>query len=162
MTRPAGYVIEILLALGAALVAVLAITCWVAVPWVVIGPSMEPALRHGDRVIVDLWTYRRRAPAPGEVALFTGPEGIPIVKRVVAGPLPASDRRTGPLLDPVRADQERFWVQGDAPDSADSRMFGPVPRGRFVGRVVMRYWPLSRAGTIGSPAEPGGLRLPVR
>ncbi len=159
-----GFLVELVLVLAGVLLAVLAVTRWVAVPWVVIGPSMEPTLRHGDRVIVDLWTYRRRAPLPGEIAVFMGPDGLPIVKRVVSGPLPATDPRTGPLLDPVRPDEPRFWVEGDASNSADSRLFGPVPQGRFLGRVLGRYWPLSRAGRIGSSpaAEPGGLRLPVR
>ena len=113
----------------------------------VVGPSMEPALRHGDRVVVDLRVYRRRPPRPGEIALIEGPGGVPLVKRVAAGPLPPGDR-IGPLIDPTRR-EECFRVLGDnQATSADSRSFGPVPRGRFRGRVVARYWPLSRAGAI--------------
>ena len=34
---------------------------------------MEPTLVPGDRVLVDLWTYRQRPPEPGEIVL--SPDG---------------------------------------------------------------------------------------
>ena len=37
-------------------------TSWIATPWSIAGPSMEPTLRPGDRVLVDLWSYRHRRP----------------------------------------------------------------------------------------------------
>jgi nickel-type superoxide dismutase maturation protease len=115
------------------LAAILLATRFVAVPWVVAGPSMEPTLEPGDHVVVDLWTYRRRDPREGEIALLDSPWGGPIVKRV-ARRLPSG---------------ERYRVLGDNPaNSTDSRMFGTVERGRFRGRIVWRYWPLSRAGRI--------------
>jgi hypothetical protein len=40
-------------------------------------------------------------------------------------------------------------VVGDNPDaSTDSRVFGPVPRGAVVGRVVYRYGPEGRTGRV--------------
>ena len=129
----ARFVLRLAIVLGAVLAAVLLGTRFVAVPWVVSGPSMEPTLVAGDHVLVDLWTYRRRDPREGEIALLDAPWGAPIVKRV-ARRLPSGDR---------------YRVLGDnAADSTDSRMFGSVERGRFRGRVVWRYWPLSRAGWI--------------
>lgn len=120
------------LALVAALV--LGVTRYVAVPWTVVGDSMEPTLSAGDRVIVSLWAYRTADPAPGEVALFAGPGDRPMVKRVVR-----AIRENGPA----------FEVAGDNPESSiDSRQFGPVSADRFRGRVIWRYWPVSRAGRI--------------
>ncbi|MGH9122154.1 MAG: S26 family signal peptidase [Acidimicrobiales bacterium] len=29
-------------------------------------------------------------------------------------------------------------------DSTDSRVFGPVPGGNFIGHALVRIWPLSR------------------
>jgi nickel-type superoxide dismutase maturation protease len=104
-----------------------------ALPWLVSGRSMEPTLRAGDLVIVDLWSYRHRRPREGEIVLFSGtePASAPMVKRVA--------NRTG----------SAFWLLGDNPEmSDDSRRFGPVPEERLRGRLVWRYWPLSRTGPI--------------
>jgi signal peptidase I len=40
-----------------------------------------------------------------------------------------------------------FFVMGDNRDhSNDSRVWGPVPSGWLIGRVLMSYWPLGRFG----------------
>jgi len=110
---------------------------------------MDPTLRDGDRVLVDLFTYRHRAPRLGELTLFAGPDGTYMVKRLQNGPLPRSET---PFLAPFRAadgDEDWFVVRGDnSSASLDSRTFGPVPRHRFRGRVLFRYWPVGRWGPI--------------
>ena len=90
------------------------------------GDSMRPAFEPGDRLIV-LWPWPVR---PGQVVALRDPrDGRLLVKRVV-------DRRAG-LVE----------VRGDNPAaSTDSRHFGPVPRGRLIGRVVYRYHPPGRSG----------------
>jgi signal peptidase I len=139
--------LEVALALGLVAIAVLLVTRFVAVPWAVSGISMSPTLEPGDRVIVDLWSYRRRGPRHGEVALFDGPSGLPLVKRISA--LPPTGAPLTPAIPPLDPDEKRWFVVGDNPGvSEDSRRFGPVPRHRFRGRVVFRYWPPSRAGAI--------------
>jgi phage repressor protein C with HTH and peptisase S24 domain len=109
-----------------------------ATRWVVarvIGPSMAPTLRHGDRLLV-----RRLASgapvAAGVVVLArfpTRPELL-VVKRV---------RRPAP---------GGVWVEGDNSLVADdSRAYGPAVA---VGRVVVRLWP--RAGRLpAAPEVPG-------
>jgi signal peptidase I len=156
--RPAGsrpafpaeirWLVEVLVALGIASAAVLLGTRYVAKPWTVLGASMEPTLEPGDRVIVDLRCYARRVPHPGEVALLLGPGDVPLVKRVARRP--AALPSDAPwVLDPRDLSSERVWVLGDNPgESADSRVFGPVPVGRFLGRVRFRYWPLFRMGRV--------------
>jgi signal peptidase I len=43
--------------------------------------------------------------------------------------------------------QGSYFVIGDnRSQSCDSRAWGTVPRGNFVGPVVVRYWPLDRMG----------------
>ena len=64
-----------------------------------------------------------------------------VVKRVAVG---RPGRETG-----AGSGRETIWVLGDnAAASHDSRRFGPVPRESFRGRVVWRYWPLERAGSV--------------
>ena len=89
------------------------------------GPSMVPALRHGDAVIA-----RRgdRSVRPGQVvvARFRSRPDLLVVKRV------------------VRRDGDGWWIEGDNPyASDDSRAYGPAD---VLGRVVLRYWP--RPGRI--------------
>jgi signal peptidase I len=139
-----------MLGYGIAWVVVLLVGLWIAaeclvLPWVVVGRSMEPALSHGDRLLVDRWTYRHRLPRVGEIVLFEGPEeGVMMVKRAASQP-----GSTGAALgaDPHRRRTPiaagGIWLLGDNPPaSRDSRDFGAVPAGRIRGRVVFRYWPL--------------------
>ncbi len=147
-TLPRRFLVDLVLVLGIALAAVILATRFVAIPWTVSGRSMEPTLAPGDRVIVDLWSYRRRDPRPGEIALFLGPGDLPLVKRI-AGPSGNRNPSSSAIRIPARPGESRFLVLGDNPaDSADSRQFGPVPAHRFVGRIVWRYWPLRGCGRV--------------
>jgi len=88
------------------------------------GPSMVPALRHGDHVLV--WWGRRPVPRAGAVVLvdLPGERGLGI-KRLVAVEASGSLR-----------------LAGDNPaGSTDSRDFGAVPLSALRGRVVLRLWP---------------------
>jgi len=119
---------------------------WIAVPWTVEGASMEPTLKDGERVLVDLWSLRRRPPRTGEIVLFAGPADEPLVKRVAAAP---RDGAPPPLLGTDSPLEPSYFVVGDnAGESSDSRAFGAVPRHRIRGRVAWRYWPPSRLGRI--------------
>ncbi len=149
MSPGARFARDLTFLLGAVAVIVFLVTRWLAIPWVVAGESMEPTLAAGDRVLVDLRTFRVRAPRKGEVVLLKGPEGRMLVKRLAAGPVRPDELPIRSVFAPIRADEEWFAVLGDhVAASDDSRRFGPVPRHRFVGRVIWRYWPLGRAGSI--------------
>ena len=87
------------------------------------GPSMAPALRHGDAVLV------RRAGGTGHriragdvvVARFRGRPDLLVVKRA------------------IRPQDGGWWVRSDnALVADDSRAYGVAD---VVGRVVWRYWP---------------------
>jgi phage repressor protein C with HTH and peptisase S24 domain len=91
-------------------------------PWypvLVRGPSMVPALRHGDALLV-----RRTARVrPGDVvvARFRTRPDLPVVKR--------AQRREG----------TGWWLTGDNQfGSDDSRAYGVAD---VDGRVVFRWWP---------------------
>lgn len=88
------------------------------------GPSMVPALRHGDWIIA----LRTRRVRPGQVVLAEDPErpGFRLVKRV------------------ARRDGAGWWLRSDfadAPGARDSRAFGPLPPSKITGLVLARYHP---------------------
>jgi nickel-type superoxide dismutase maturation protease len=90
----------------------------------VTGPSMTPALRHGDQLLVDVRAVRRPARA-GDVVVVRLPDRPLAVKRVIR----------------VEADGAA-WVEGDnAFGSTDSRDLGAVPPESLAGRVLLRLWP---------------------
>jgi signal peptidase I len=129
--------------------AVWGITSWLVIPWVVSGPSMEPTLMDGDRVLVDLWSLRGRLPRPGEIVVFSGPGDEDLVKRIAPEPYPGTSPYPAPVLPASSQLEPTFGVLGDNPaQSEDSREFGRIPRHRVRGRVTVRYWPLFRAGSI--------------
>ena len=94
------------------------------------GPSMVPALRHGDMVIAWRgWGGRLRV-RPGDVVLgrFASRPDLVVVKRA------------------VRPVDGGWWLVGDNPyGSDDSARYGPA---RVLARVVWRYWPPRRFGPI--------------
>jgi signal peptidase I len=122
----------------------------------VVGLSMAPTLRPGERVLALRSPYGRR-PRRGDlvvyrlpVAAIAGSADFPpdvveaivplVVKRAVAL---GGDAAPGGGTVPVGC----VFVVGDHPESNDSRHYGPVPLTRVVGRVVAR---------LGQPAEPAG------
>jgi nickel-type superoxide dismutase maturation protease len=98
------------------------------------GPSMEPTLLTGDRLIV--------------VARGPGGRGRVRTGDLVALRHPAENRRL--LVKRVVAvTGDEVTVQGDnRHHSTDSRDFGPVDRRALVGRVVYRYFPPGLAGPV--------------
>ncbi len=96
----------------------------------VTGASMEPSVREGDWLLVQ---QLRRAPRVGELVVAADPREPErlLVKRVSA------------------VDGDQVSVAGDQPErSTDSRHFGPLPASAVLGRPVIRYAPLRRAGVI--------------
>jgi nickel-type superoxide dismutase maturation protease len=83
------------------------------------GPSMAPALRHGDALLVRRGGHVR----PGDVvvARFRARPELLVVKRAV------HERDGG------------WWVRGDNEFvTDDSRAYGVAD---VIGRVLWRYWP---------------------
>jgi signal peptidase I len=111
------------------------------------GPSMEPALTDGDRLLARRCGLRRLR--PGQLVIFHEP-GLPgrrrpawltgasrdrwVVKRVAAipgDPVPVSVRPAvgGTEIVPPRM----IVVLGDATRSQDSRQWGFIPAGAILG-----------------------------
>ncbi len=108
-------------------------------------------------------------PKRGQVVVFRSVKGEepPLIKRVIGVPGDTIEIAHGGIwvngkrLDepyvhglatscssycgPIALDSNMYFVMGDnRPNSRDSRSFGPVPGGQIIGRVIMRYWPLSK------------------
>jgi signal peptidase I len=96
--------------------------------FVVSGPSMEPTLEDGDRLLVLRGPARLLALRSG-VLVVARPgalDGREVVKRI-AGVVATPNGR-------------RFVLLGDnAPRSTDSRSYGPVSGAEVRGRVLLRY-----------------------
>lgn len=99
----------------------------------VVGTSMLPELEPGDRALAVRLRIR-----PGAMVVLADQRspGRQIVKRA---------------LWMGRADNGRrvVWVEGDNPPaSTDSRELGPIQRSAIRGRLVWRYAPPERSGSL--------------
>jgi signal peptidase I len=131
------------------------------------GRSMEPTLRDQDRLVVNKLAYQLHEPSVGDVVMLLHPNNPSqsLVKRIVAGPgdrvtfqngkvirngLPVDEEfvpdalRSFETLPSVDVPAGYYFVLGDhRNNSSDSRAFGPVPRKYILGRVQVRWWPLT-------------------
>jgi signal peptidase I len=139
-------------------------------------PSMAPALKPGDRVLVSKLSYRLHDVRRGDIVVFkrpphvqAGPEVKDLVKRVVGLPGDTVEARDGQVLvngqalkepyvadgastspvSPTHIPAKHYWVMGDNRTvSEDSRYFGTISGSLIVGRVFFQVWPVSSIGFV--------------
>ena len=133
------------------------------------GRSMEPTLHDDDRLVVNKLAYQLHDPEIGDVVMVLHPNkpSQVLVKRVVAGPgdtvafrdgvfvrggvlveerYVSRDLRSFETIAPQVIPEGFYFVLGDhRSNSADSRVFGPVPRKYILGRIQVRWWPIPDA-----------------
>jgi signal peptidase I len=125
--------------------------------------SMEPTIRHGDQILVDMYYFHDHKPARGDVVVIQRPT-ILVIKRVIGLPGDTIEGREGTVLvngtavsepyafysaseplessrnfGPTHLNAGEYFVLGDNRDnSLDSRYpeFGPVPLTTIVGRPL--------------------------
>ena len=149
-------------------------------PFYVKGASMEPNFYDQEYLIIDELTWRTRLPERGEIVVFRYPRDPSqfFIKRVIG--LPGETVQVGDghvtifntehpngvlLTEPYLGDvltsgtkkvtlaSDEYYVLGDnRGESMDSRIFGPVTRDHFIGRVWVRGLPVSRATTFPLPS----------
>ncbi len=136
--------------------------------------SMVPTLLVGERLLVNKFIYRFSEPERGDIVVFeaqTADGGeVYLVKRVLGLPGDEIAVRDGVLFlnsvlqresylnpdlpdessfGPVEVPPEHVFVMGDnRANSADSRVFGPVPEKNIVGEAFLRVWPPNRLGLL--------------
>jgi signal peptidase I len=143
--------------------------------WYIPSEAMTPTLEVGDHVLSEELSYHLHDPRRGDIVVFDAPPAArtplitTLVKRIVGMPgdviagrggaiyidgkrlpepyLPAhtESRTFGPLRVP---DHSYFMLGDNRQYSKDSTFFGPIARDAIVGRVFLRYRPLSRFGTL--------------
>jgi signal peptidase I len=128
------------------------------------GPSMQPNLYVGYRMMTEKVSYRFHDPQRGDIVIIRQPNDAPnLVKRVVGLPGETIESRDGHTLingqrleepwvtyfgghdyAPTLIPEGYIFIIGDnRPVSYDSRAIGPVPIEAIQGRVIFIYWPLT-------------------
>jgi len=140
--------------------------------YVVDGPSMRPTLESAERLVVNKFIYRFRAPEKGEVLVFQYPRdpSRDFIKRVIATPGDTIEIREGRvlvndqilvedyILEKTRSEypkmtvpEGRIFVMGDNRNNSEDSRFadvGFVPYDLIKGKAVMVFWPLSSYKTL--------------
>lgn len=141
---------------------------YVAQPFIVDGASMDPTFETGDYLIVDEITYRFKTPERGSVLIFKYPRDPKksFIKRVIGLPnetVSISDGQItitnieypkGFVLDEpyvkfrkyddssqILGTDEYFVLGDNRLGSADSRVWGSVPKENIIGRPIIRFLP---------------------
>ncbi len=122
-------------------------------------------------MLTNKFIYRFSEPERGDIVVFESADGeMNLIKQVVGLPgdkitviggsfYVNDERQREPYVNVDLPDERTFgpiWVpeghifaMGDKrADSADSRVFGPVPEGNIVGEVFLRAWPPNRVGLL--------------
>jgi signal peptidase I len=182
--RPLGCLFEIVETLVLTLIIFFVIQNFVAQPYRVEQQSMQHTLEPDQYVLVDKLTPRFDDFKRGDIVIFDPPStwvggrSTPYIKRIIGLPGDDVEVRDGlvfvnsvPLSEPYTYDAQpteqtgpdsqwlvppgEYFVMGDhRQDSADSRVFGPVPRDRIIGRAWLRYWPIGTFGILPTPTYP--------
>jgi signal peptidase I len=159
-----------------AIVLAVLIRHFIATPYIVIGSSMEPTFYDYHYLIIDRLSYDLGDPQRGDVIVLDLPQNTSraLIKRVIGlpgetvvlsgtavtiknGEHPDGFTLAEPYLDPadlggatdmtVTLGPDQFFVLGDNRKvSADSRLWGTLPREDIVGRVLVRLYPFTKLG----------------
>lgn len=103
----------------------------------IMGTSMMPALKPGDRVLV----RRRHCPSVqvGDILLFRDPDGRSAIKRVAALPGDVTPGLVRPAVGGTEIIPTGMLVLlGDAARSGDSRHWGFIPADQVIGLVIRK------------------------
>lgn len=168
-----GLVWEVVKFFLIAAVIVVPIRLYVAQPFLVEGPSMEPTFHSGDYLVVEEISYKTGNPERGDVVVAHNPNHpqLFLIKRVIGLPQetvvvengtvtitstahPDGLELTEPYIGNIRGTptteqlgpNEYFLMGDNRAQSSDSRTFGPVTREAIEGQVFLRLFPFRDIG----------------
>ena len=140
--------------------------------YLVDGPSMRPTLQSAERLVVNKFIYRFRAPERGEILVFRYPRdpSRDFIKRVIAVPGDTIEIKDGRVFVNQQLMNEPYILsktRGDYPlttipeghifvmvdnrnNSEDSRFadVGFVPYNLIKGKAVLVFWPWDEKKTL--------------
>ena len=137
---------------------------------VVVGSSMEPDLKDGQRLLINKIVYVFNEPQRGDVIVFNSPNDsrTDFIKRIIGLPGDVVEIKgkavyvNGTKLDepyiaeppnhdfpPHRVEENHYFVLGDNRNhSNDSRNDWTVPRQSITGKAWLSIWPPSEWGLV--------------
>lgn len=135
---------------------------------VVSGPSMEPTLHNKERLVLNKIVYNFNEPERGDVIVFHANKKDDYIKRVIGLPGEKLEYKDGQLyindqpikepyltdthtsdIKPIVIPEDTIYVLGDNRlNSTDSRVIGPIPSEKIVGRVKVQLWPINKIGIV--------------
>lgn len=151
-----------------AILIVIPFRLYIAQPFIVDGASMDPTFASGQYLIVDELTYHFNTPERGSVLIFKYPRDPKkyFIKRVIGLPgetvmisggqvtiinalNPDGFALDEPYVEFRKNDnlsytlsQGEYFVMGDnRAQSADSRVWGPLPEANIIGRPFISFIP---------------------
>jgi len=143
------------------------------------GQSMDPTFHDRELLITNKFIYKLQTPKRGDIVIFKSPRNkdVDYIKRVIAlpgetirledsvyyindqaliEPYIGKDKYTsaGSFLregETITIPEDEYFLSGDnRPHSSDSREFGPIYIGDFIGKALFRYWPANEFWIIPS------------
>lgn len=139
--------------------------------------SMEPTVKIGDRMFCNKFIYRFREPQRGDIVVFKPPPKAEAgkklyLKRIIALEGERIKIKNGkvyingkPLKEPYVKEEIYYedceycdiivpkgtvYVMGDnRNNSADSHVWGPLPKKNILGKIFVTYWPPGRMRIFG-------------
>lgn len=137
--------------------------------------SMRPTLEERDHILVNKFVYRFTEPKRGDIVVFKSPpeadtRQVDYIKRLMGLPGDTIEVKEGvvyrngkPLkerylleqgdirydLPPLKVEKGRFFVMGDnRNNSNDGHRWGQLDRNRVLGKAMVTFWPVGRAGVL--------------
>jgi signal peptidase I len=157
---------------------VVGIQTFIARSYYIPSGSMLPTLQINDRLMVDKLSYRFSNPVRGDIVVFDPPAKLgfkdAFIKRAIGLPGDRVEVKNGKVYINDKALSEKYveeaatynWSSANlTPDgivpeghylvlgdnrnnSYDGHYWGFIPKDRIVGKAVVRFWPIDRAGGI--------------